>query len=186
MRPAANAPNVLSHHSSFIKLNDKNSRSRLDWIECLCITKYPDAWKVLFQIGRRSNEVFTMQALATAGSPSNLAGLQHHRQVRVRSWLLDQRKRPERPKKLSPQKGAESDGRFQTTVSINGVRQPTTPFSKMTVERAIKRNGNIVRYSLHSASRVTGSHEVERLQFARQNKAKDFPKICIIYFFVYA
>ncbi|EYC36730.1 hypothetical protein Y032_0862g2739 [Ancylostoma ceylanicum] len=90
-----------------------------------------------------------------------------------------QRQRSGRPKKLSPQE-ERLVGRLvsNSMISINGVRASlSTPVSRMTVWKAIKRNGNIVRCRLRPAPRLTQSHKDAWPAFARKNMATDWSKV---------
>ena len=126
-----------------------------------------------------------IQALHTAGVSNREIAKQLRRCPKtIYNFLRDpgsyaQKKRSGRPKKLSAQE-ERLIGRLvsNSSISTNEVRASlSTPVSKMTVWRAIRRNNNIVHSRLRPAPRLTESHKIARLEFARKNMATDWSKV---------
>lgn len=90
-----------------------------------------------------------------------------------------QKKRSGRPKKLSKrderQIGRAASNSFKSTATIK--RGLNFDVSRETVRKAIQRNPNIVRAKIIKVPKLKDVHKQRRLEFARQNMARDWSKV---------
>jgi transposase len=90
-----------------------------------------------------------------------------------------QKRRSGRAKKLI-KRDERAIGRAasNSTKSVNDIkREIGTEASKTTVWRAIKRNPVIVRAKMMKTPKLTSEHKTRRLNFAKENMARDWSKV---------